>query len=167
MINNLTIHIEKLAQTVGTELKKRRFLLTTAESCTGGGIGYWITSIPGSSMWFDRGFITYSNTAKIQMLNVSKKTLEQYGSVSEQTACEMANGALKNSNAAFSIAVTGIAGPEGGTLEKPVGTVWIALAAHNKSTTAFKHFFSGNRQIIREQTIIAALNSAVEFLLNE
>ena len=157
--------MENLAQSLGIELKKRSFLLTTAESCTGGGIGYWITSIPGSSTWYDRGFITYSNAAKISMLNVSKNTLQQFGSVSEQTAREMAEGALNNSDATFSIAVTGIAGPEGGTSLKPVGTVWLAFAAKNQKTQPHLQLFSGNRQTIREQTIFTALHKGIEFIL--
>jgi nicotinamide-nucleotide amidase len=156
--------IEKLAQHLGDELRNRSFLLTTAESCTGGGIGYWVTSIPGSSVWYDRGFITYSNAAKMRMLNVSKNTLQQFGSVSEQTAREMAEGALSNSDATLSIAVTGIAGPDGGTSTKPVGTVWLAFAAKIRETRAFMQVFSGNRQMIREQTIITALNLAIEFI---
>lgn len=156
--------IETLAQRLGMELKNRSFLLTTAESCTGGGIGYWITSIPGSSEWYDRGFITYSNAAKMQMLTVSEKTLEQFGSVSEQTAREMAEGALNSSNATFSIATTGIAGPDGGSSLKPVGTVWIAFAAKMQETKAFMQIFSGNRETIREQTIITALSKGIEFI---
>jgi len=158
------IDIDKLALSLGMELKNRGFLLTTAESCTGGGIGYWITSIPGSSAWYDRGFITYSNAAKMSMLNVSENTLQQFGSVSEQTAREMAEGALRNSDATLSIAVTGIAGPDGGSRLKPVGTVWIAFAAKTQETKAFMQIFSGNRQMIREQTIIAALNKGIYFL---
>ena len=152
------------AEILGFELKKRNFLLATAESCTGGGISYWITSIPGSSAWYDRGFITYSNAAKINMLNVSKNTLQQFGSVSEQTVCEMAEGALHNSDATISIAVTGIAGPDGGTSTKPVGTVWLAFASKKQKTQTFMHIFSGNRQTIREKTIETALNNVIEFI---
>jgi nicotinamide-nucleotide amidase len=160
----MTTTIEKLAHMTGLALKKRAFKLVTAESCTGGGIGYWITAIPGSSAWFDRGFITYSNSAKVSMLNVSKDTLQQFGSVSQQTAREMAEGALHNSEAHISIAVTGIAGPDGGTPEKPVGTVWIAYAGRNIETNAFVRIFPGNRQDIREQTIITALENVLDYL---
>jgi nicotinamide-nucleotide amidase len=163
----MTKSIEKLAQRVGSELKKHDFKLVTAESCTGGGIGYWITAIPGSSLWFDRGFITYSNTAKTSMLNVSSHTLHQMGSVSEQTAREMAEGALQNSDANVSIAITGIAGPDGGTPEKPIGTVWIAYAANHLETQAFINLFSGNRHEIRNKTIMTALEKFLTYLTQQ
>lgn len=149
--------IEQLANQLGAQLKKRALKLVTAESCTGGGLSYGITSIPGSSEWFERGLITYSNLAKMELLGVLKATLHSYGSVSEQTAREMAMGALKNSAADISVAITGIAGPDGGTLDKPVGTVWIAVAGVGKETEAEQFLFTGDRQKIREKSIEEAL----------
>src|SRR3990167_5136864 len=116
------MNLEPLAKELGTTLKPRGLLLATAESCTGGGLSYWITSVPGSSDWYERGFVTYSNAAKIEMLGVRSATLEKFGAVSEEIAREMALGALAHSKANVSIAVTGIAGPDGGTPDKPVGT---------------------------------------------
>lgn len=159
--------IEKIKQLVlelGPALKHREWKCVTAESCTGGGLSYWITAVPGSSEWFERGFITYSNTAKIECLGVSILTLNQFGSVSEQTACEMAEGALKNSQAQISIAITGIAGPEGGSREKPVGTVWIAHANIAGETQANCHHFLGDRQQIRLESIYSALNQLIQSL---
>jgi nicotinamide-nucleotide amidase len=153
----MTPTLSQLAEKVGSELLKRRLVLATAESCTGGGLSYWITSIPGSSTWFDRGFITYSNAAKIAMLGLSPLTLESSGAVSSATAQEMAVGALRHSNATISIAITGIAGPEGGSDTKPVGTVWIACAQTNKPTQTQLSTFPGDRQLIREQAIETAL----------
>jgi len=131
-------------------------MLVTAESCTGGGLAYAITAIPGSSKWFERGFVTYSNESKQELLGVSSNTLEKYGAVSEQTVIEMAHGALRNSHADFSIAITGIAGPDGGTAEKPVGTVWFAWGTKDKIQSQLK-FFQGDRKSIREQAIEYAL----------
>lgn len=142
-------------------LKKRKLMLATAESCTGGGLSYFLTNIPGSSTWFDRGFVTYSNAAKMEMLDVEPLTLEQFGAVSEETAREMAEGALKNSEASVSIAITGIAGPDGGTDEKPVGTVWIAWARHGATTKAHADVYHGDRTDIR----MAAIQTAITVLL--
>ena len=114
------------AQALADSLAQQRLLLTTAESCTGGGIAETLTGIAGASAWFDRGFVTYSNEAKLSMLGVLQSTLDRFGAVSEATALEMARGAISHSGAHVSVAVTGIAGPDGGTPDKPVGTVWIA-----------------------------------------
>jgi nicotinamide-nucleotide amidase len=160
----MNTEIKTIAQKVGLELKQHHLKLVTAESCTAGGLGYAITSIAGSSTWFDRGFITYSNSAKIGMLNVSNHTLRQHGAVSEATACEMAEGALRNSEANISIAITGIAGPDGGTPDKPVGTVWIAYAGKNLPTKAFVTIFSGDRETIREQSITVALKNILDYV---
>lgn len=142
----------KLSQT----LRSKKLKLVTAESCTGGLISAAITEIAGSSDIFDRGFVTYSNEAKIAMLGVSPITLETYGAVSEQTAGEMAKGALKNSLGDVAISVTGIAGPTGGTADKPVGLVYIGVS--NKiETRVFKHMFKGNRNEVRGQTVDVAL----------
>jgi nicotinamide-nucleotide amidase len=146
-----------LAAKVGQHFKTQGKTLATAESCTGGGIAMIITEIAGSSAWFECGFITYSNTAKVQMLAVKPSTLEKYGAVSEQTALEMAIGALAYSTADCVIAVTGIAGPDGGSLEKPVGTVFIARCYRNETARGIRKQFFGNRHQIRMQTIQAAL----------
>src|SRR5579862_4607452 len=121
--------LEQLAKEVGERFKSRGLKLVTAESCTGGGLAYAITSIPGSSAWFERGLVTYSNISKEELLGVNPGTLATFGSISAEAAKEMAEGALRHSQAQISIALTGIAGPEGGSLDKPVGTVWIACAS--------------------------------------
>jgi nicotinamide-nucleotide amidase len=149
--------IEQLASKVGEQFKERNWKLITAESCTGGGLAYAITSIAGSSAWFERGLVTYSNTSKEELLNVNPLTLATFGSVSAETAREMAEGALHQSHAQVSIALTGIAGPDGGTLDKPVGTVWIACATAATPTQVTHHLFSGERATIREKSIKTAL----------
>jgi len=143
---------------IADQLKSAQLKLATAESCTGGGLSFWLTSLAGSSDWFDRGFVTYSDEAKIEILGVDPTTLHKFGAVSEEVAHEMAIGALNQSDANMSVAITGIAGPGGGSQDKPVGTVWIALAKKNKDTPFAKHFiFSGDREAIRLQTIVEAL----------
>ena len=137
-------------------LTERKLHLTTAESCTGGGLSYWLTSVPGSSAWFDRGFVTYSNAAKVAMLGVDAQQLEIHGAVSEKTALAMAKGALLHSHADCAIAITGIAGPDGGTEEKPIGTVWIAWA-NSQGAKAQCFAFTGDRQAVRKQSMVAAL----------
>jgi nicotinamide-nucleotide amidase len=146
-------------------LKAHQYKLVTAESCTGGLLAAAITSLPGSSLWFDRGFVTYSNLSKQQQLLVKPQTLEHYGAVSEQTAREMAEGALKNSNAHISLSVTGIAGPDGGSTDKPVGTVWFAWASSDIFETFAKvHYFKGDRSEIRRQATDFALVTLYEIL---
>ncbi|MDD5577854.1 MAG: CinA family protein [Methylobacter sp.] len=147
-----------MAERLGQYLKVNGKKIATAESCTGGGIAQIITEVPGSSAWFDRGFVTYSNAAKVQMLGVRQETLEKYGAVSAETAKEMVAGALAHSEADIAIAVTGIAGPDGGTPQKPVGTVFIAWAWKNGHDKVEKMQFSGNRHRIREQTIKIAID---------
>lgn len=158
----MTTTIEQLAKHVGEHFKIRDLTLVTAESCTGGGLAYAITSIPGSSAWFDRGLVTYSNTSKEELLGVSPLTLATFGSVSAETAQEMAEGALNRSEAQISIALTGIAGPDGDTPDKPVGTVWIACATNKLGTQVIHHLFSGERASIREKSIEAALHILLE-----
>ena len=143
-------------------IKDKRWLLATAESCTGGWLSKCCTDLAGSSNWFDRGFITYSNQSKQDLLNVSLATLEQYGAVSEQTAIAMAQGTLLNSNATISVAVTGIAGPDGGTAEKPVGTVWIAWAIKNGPEKTELLQLKGDRDQIRFQAVVAALQGIIK-----
>jgi len=154
--------MESLAKQVGQFLLEKGWKLVIAESCTGGGLGEQITSISGSSKWFDRGFITYSNQAKIEMLGVSPQTLEENGAVSEETVLEMAAGALKQSSAQLSIAISGIAGPDGGTPDKPVGTVWIGWATA-KNVRAEKYLLNGDRQAIRRQAIEISLKGILAF----
>lgn len=154
--------IENLAMLVGQRLQANHLRLATAESCTGGGLSYWITSIPGSSSWYDRGFITYNNEAKKEMLNVSAATLERFSAVSSETVQEMAEGALAHSKANISLAITGIAGPEGGSHKMPVGTVWLGWAAANSATASKKFIFTGDRQQVREQAIVHALEILIE-----
>lgn len=153
--------ITALSEALGQQLKQRAWSLTVAESCTGGNLCAAITDIPGSSIWFDRGFVTYSNHAKEVMLNVPRATLLTYGAVSEESAIAMANGALLVSNANISVAITGIAGPTGGSIEKPVGTVWIACALETQATRAKHYLFSGDRKAIREQAVFAALHDLI------
>lgn len=145
------------------KLRKRGWMVTTAESCTGGLIAGAITEVSGSSAFFDRGFVTYSNTAKMQMLGVSAKTLSKYGAVSAHTAKEMAEGALDRSDAQIAVSVTGIAGPDGGSIEKPVGLVYIGIATESE-TTAHQFTFTGNRTSVREQTVEKAFSLLMEAL---
>lgn len=155
--------MESLIKDIAHHLSANGQLLVTAESCTGGGVARNLTSISGSSAWFDRGFVTYSNEAKQEMLGVDEKLLEKYGAVSEQTAIAMARGALAHSRAHVSLSVTGIAGPSGGTPEKPVGTVWFAWALETK-TKAVSQQFSGDRQAVRQQSEAFALQGLADFL---
>lgn len=143
---------------------QRGMMLTTAESCTGGWIGEAVTAVPGSSAWFERGFITYSNAAKCEMLGVRQTTLDQYGAVSPQTAQEMALGALGKSHAQISVSVTGIAGPDGGTETKPVGMVCFAWANKDGLVQQATHYFSGNRETIRRAAVVIALQGILQTL---
>lgn len=153
----------RLARQVGKALKSHGVMLTTAESCTGGGIAQAVTRVSGSSAWFDRGFITYSNISKEEMLGVSPDTLEMYGAVSEATVREMADGALQFSRGQVALAVSGIAGPAGGTPQKPVGTVWFAWASGRTVKTARHHLF-GDRDAIRVKAVRIALQGVLDLL---
>lgn len=145
--------------------KARGILVATAESCTGGGIIALMTDMPGSSSMVDRGFVTYSNEAKMDMLGVAADTLDEYGAVSEETAREMAEGALARSRAGITLAVTGIAGPDGGSAEKPVGLVWFGIAADGQPTRTEKRLFQNlGRDYVRQQTIQTALELGLETL---
>lgn len=154
----------QLISTLGMQLMAKNLALTTAESCTGGGLAYCITQIPGSSAWFERGFVTYSNKAKEEMLGIKPETLLKYGAVSEHTARAMAEGALQHSHAQMSVAITGIAGPDGGSTEKPVGTVWFAWAEKNLATKTNVFLLTGDRLAIREQAIQIALEGLLELI---
>lgn len=167
MVKPSYINLTDIAAELGVALKARGLMLAMAESCTGGLVAEATTRIAGSSAWFDRGFVTYSNAAKIDMLGVNSKTLEKFGAVSEQTAKEMAIGALKNSAAQIAGSITGIAGPDGGTLEKPVGTVCFAWAGQNLPVSASTQIFSGNRETIRQQAAIYMMAGLIERLSSE
>lgn len=147
-----------LAERLGRHMLGAGHLLALAESCTGGWIAQSVTEIAGSSAWFDRGFVTYSNPAKIAMLGVRETTLQSFGAVSAQTACEMVAGALLNSKADVALAVTGIAGPGGGTREKPVGLVFIAWMFRGQQCHCLEHQLDGGRHEIRRQTVQQALH---------
>lgn len=153
----MTSKIDELVQDVGSQLKQKGLKLATAESCTGGGLCYWLTSVPGSSAWMERGFITYSNAAKQELLGIPSEIITRFGAVSAETACAMAQGALLFSHADISIAITGIAGPDSDSTEKPVGMVWIAIAEKEGVPHAKLYQFTGDRQAIRLQSIMAAL----------
>ena len=149
--------LQTLSESVGAQLLSRGEWLATAESCTGGWVAQSITAIAGSSAWFDRGFVTYSNAAKQEMLGVTEATLERHGAVSEATARAMAQGAIAHSRADWAIAITGIAGPGGGSPEKPVGTVCFAWAQRDGGSEAQTCVFAGERAAVREQSVIHAL----------
>ena len=149
--------LERLAMDVGRALKSTGLNLVTAESCTGGWVGEAVTAIAGSSDWFDRGFITYSNAAKREVLGVAAATLNQHGAVSEETAREMALGALKQSRAQISVAITGVAGPGGGSADKPVGTVCFAWAKNDAALRSERRLLKGNRTEVRRQSVLIAL----------
>ncbi len=149
-----------LAERLGRLLSAKSMQIAAAESCTGGGIAKAITEVPGSSGWFDRGFVTYSNLAKQQMLGVSEQTLSEFGAVSDVTIREMLIGALQHSSADCAIAVSGIAGPGGGTPDKPVGTVYFGWIQKPDIIETSQQLFSGNRYEIRTQAVVYALTMA-------
>ena len=151
-----------LAELLGRTLHERGWTVATAESCTGGLVAGAITDIAGSSAWFDRGFVTYSNEAKIELLGVSPDTLDTQGAVSEATAREMVAGALSNSGATIAVAVTGIAGPAGGTPAKPVGLVWLAWGRRDGPVEVRSEYFEGDRAAIRAATVRRALEGLIE-----
>jgi nicotinamide-nucleotide amidase len=153
-----------LATLVGAKLRGKGLMLTTAESCTGGWVAQAVTAIAGSSDWFERGFVTYSNASKMEMLRVTAATLRTHGAVSEQTAREMAAGALAHSRAQVAVAITGIAGPSGGSAEKPVGMVCLAWAKKGHVVSAVTHRFNGDRESVRRQSVIAALQGVLNLL---
>ncbi len=153
-----------LSAQVGALLKAHGLMLATAESCTGGGVAQLITEVAGSSAWFERGFVTYSNLSKQQMLGVSAVTLEQHGAVSEATVREMVRGALRHSGADVTLAVSGVAGPDGGSVDKPVGTVWFAWGYKQGACTARLHRLQGTRAEIRAQAVSIALRGIIELL---
>ena len=148
---------------MGERLKAARAQLVTAESCTGGWVAQAVTAIAGSSDWFERGFVTYSNASKEELLGVRAATLERHGAVSEETAREMVQGALARSNGSLALAVTGIAGPGGGSPDKPVGTVCFAWG-HGKAVITETRHFSGDRDSVRRQSVLHALEGVLRAL---
>lgn len=150
-------NIDTLALALGQQLSQRGWRVATAESCTGGWISQSITSVAGSSKWFDLGFVVYSNSAKHTQLGVSETLLKAHGAVSEPVVVSMATAARERAGADIAVAVSGIAGPGGGDNEKPVGTVWIAWALPCNRCVSQRYAFSGDRYQVREQTVIEAL----------
>lgn len=153
-----------LAERVGQTLKERKLMLATAESCTGGGVGEAITMVPDSSHWFERGFITYTYISKREMLGVNSDTLGRHGAVSESTVREMVAGALERSHAQVAVAVSGTAGPGGGTPEKPVGTVCFAWGIKGGAVASETRYFAGDRQAVRKQSVVHALHGVLHLL---
>ncbi|ADP11619.1 competence damage-inducible protein A [Erwinia sp. Ejp617] len=159
--------LTQLSLRIGQLLLARGASVTTAESCTGGWIAKVLTDVAGSSAWFQRGFVTYSNDAKQQMIGVTEQSLTQFGAVSEQVVSEMAQGALREANVQYAISVSGIAGPEGGSEEKPVGTVWFGFASANGEVLTLVHCFDGDREAVRRQATGWALQTLHDhFLIN-
>jgi nicotinamide-nucleotide amidase len=156
--------LQALAEQVAAAAQQRRLMLVTAESCTGGWIAKALTDLPGSSAWFDAGVVTYSYGAKEALLGVNPRTLERTGAVSEETALEMVSGALARFGAGMAVAVTGIAGPTGGTPDKPIGTVWIGWKRRGGYAHATLFHFAGDREAVRRQTVAAALNGVIKAL---
>jgi nicotinamide-nucleotide amidase len=155
--------VHQLAIRVGNKLRDERLMLATAESCTGGMVATAITDISGSSAWFERGFVTYSNLAKTEMIGVPAALIDQHGAVSEPVAKAMAEGALRNSRAQVSVAITGVAGPAGGSETKPVGTVCFAWS-NRLDTDIETQLFKGDREQVRTQAAAHALRRLLEFM---
>ena len=156
--------VTALARALGRKCLRKRVVVATAESCTGGGVATAITRISGSAKWFDRAFVTYSNDAKREMLGVSPASLRKHGAVSEEVACEMARGALRHSPADICVAITGIAGPTGGSRAKPVGLVWFAWASRKGPVQSRRFDFRGNRVAVRLQSVAIALRGLSDLL---
>ena len=165
---NFTINQKKeLAQTLGELLLANHASVATVESCTGGGLAYAITEVEGSSQWFNQSWVTYSNLAKQTLVNVNDATLNQYGAVSEEVVIEMAEKGANIASADFCAAISGVAGPGGGTESKPVGLVWFAIGGKGlKNTITSNRRFSGDRALVREQAIVLALTKLIQCLAN-
>jgi len=157
----------KLAEEVGSELRRRKLMLATAESCTGGWIAEAVTMVAGSSDWFERGFVTYTYISKREMLGVGESTLEKHGAVSEQVVREMAQGTLAHSHAQVAVAVTGVAGPSGGTPEKPVGMVCFAWCMKDGKPLSETKRYSGDREAVRRQSVEHALKGVLGLLAGQ
>ncbi|MGV6806573.1 MAG: CinA family protein [bacterium] len=160
----MSAEISSLVEKLAGLLLARNLTVTTAESCTGGGIAAAMTDVPGSSRWFEYGFVTYSNGAKTRLIDVSNDTLDQYGAVSSQVVEEMALGALAVSGADIAVAVSGVAGPDGATPQKPVGTVWFCWQVKGQKPMSQCSTFSGNRLEIRHAAVIAAVSGLIPLL---
>lgn len=145
-------------------LKQQNLVMATAESCTGGGVAEALTDISGASVWFDRAYVTYSNRAKEEILHVQSQTLLEFGAVSRECVLEMVTGLLKISNVDVGVSISGIAGPDGGTADKPVGLVWFAFAANNRPASACKQIFTGDRAAIRQQACQFAVEELLAYL---
>ncbi len=158
------VQLTRLSRTVGERLAARQATVTAAESCTGGWIAKVLTDIAGSSVWFQRGFVTYSNQAKQQMVGVSAEALERFGAVSEPVVREMARGAQRLAGADYALSVSGFAGPDGGTPEQPVGTVWLALACASGEVLTRCEQFPGDREAVRRQATAWALQMLQDYL---
>jgi len=156
--------VTRLARRLGRICKKRKIVVATAESCTGGGVAEALTRISGSAKWFERGFVTYTNIAKKEMLGVNEETLKAHGAVSEEVAREMARGALRHSYADVSVSITGIAGPTGAAPGKPVGTVHFAWAVRDGEVQARRFQFKGDRVQVRIQSVYVAIQGLIELL---
>lgn len=154
--------LEKLSETLGTQLAAKHLKVATAESCTGGMVAVALTAIPGSSDYFERGFVTYSNEAKHEMLGVPLALIDKHGAVSEEVAIAMAQGALEHSHADVTVSITGIAGPDGGTKAKPIGTVWFGLSSKAGLVKSHQSCFEGNRDQIRCSAAEYAVNLLIE-----
>ncbi len=155
---------QSLSRRLGELLTAQRWMLALAESCTGGGIAQAVTDIEGASQWFGHGYVTYSNEAKIHCLQVPEALFQQFGAVSEAVVVAMAQGALRAAQAQMAIAVTGIAGPGGGSPEKPVGTVWFCWAIDHCEPKVTRCYFQGDRQAVRQQAIKFALEEGLSYL---
>ncbi|HUA80210.1 MAG TPA: CinA family protein [Dyella sp.] len=158
--------LEALALRIAGAMQQHALMLASAESCTGGWIAKVLTDLSGSSAWFEAGVVSYSNEAKSSLLGVRPETLERTGAVSEETALEMASGALERLHADVAVAVTGIAGPTGGTPQKPVGTVWIGWQRRGSAAYAKLFQFAGDRDAVRRQTVAKALEGVLATLTN-
>lgn len=165
-IQTLKARIYEESVRLGELLLKNNFCVCTAESCTGGMISCMLTEISGASNWFDRAFITYTNKAKHEMLGVKEDTLNKFGAVSEETVKEMSLGALLNSDSNIAVAVSGIAGPTGGTEDKPVGTVWLSWAINGKVLKTSKEIFKGDRNLVRLQTVVKAVSEMNKIMID-
>lgn len=156
--------LEQLAARVGAALTRNEKMLATAESCTGGWLGQAVTSVAGSSDWYERGFITYTYISKREMLGVGDDTLERFGAISEPVVQEMAQGALAHSHAQVAVAISGIAGPSGGSPEKPVGTIFFAWALKDGPTLSETRRLTGDREAVRRQSVEIALTGLLDLL---
>lgn len=156
----------QLAERLGQVLQEAKAKVCTVESCTGGGLAFAITDVPGSSAWINQSWVTYSNQSKHDLVGVSEATLDEYGAVSEEVVAEMATGGRQRANVDYAVAISGVAGPGGGTTAKPVGLVWFAISSEYANDT-FSRCFSGDRQQVREQAIILALEKLISCVVHK